>query len=75
MYIAGRSKAKAESAITKLKEQTGKTDVHFLQLDLADIDSAIASAKELASNEQKLDLLFNNGYIRSFDRHSLSAAS
>jgi len=63
VYVAGRSKAKAETAIAKLKEETGKTDVHFLQLDLADIPSAVAAAKELASNEQRLDLLFNNGGV------------
>jgi retinol dehydrogenase 12 len=64
VYIAGRSKAKADTAIAKLKEQTGKDDVHFLQLDLADINSAVEAAKELRSKEQSLNLLFNNGYLR-----------
>ena len=45
VYIAGRSEAKANEAITTLKEETGKTDIHFLKLDLADIQSAIRAAK------------------------------
>ena len=61
VYIAGRSEAKANEAITTLKEETGKTDIHFLKLDLADIQSAITAAKELAAKEQQLDLLFNSG--------------
>jgi len=61
VYIAGRSEAKANEAITTLKEETGKTDIHFLKLDLADIQSAITAAKELAAKGQQLDLLFNSG--------------
>jgi short-subunit dehydrogenase len=60
--VAGRSREKAESAITKLKAETGKVDAHFLKLDLADIKSATTAAKELMSKESRLDLLFNSGY-------------
>jgi NADP-dependent 3-hydroxy acid dehydrogenase YdfG len=62
VYIAGRSETKAEAAITKLKRETGSNKVHFLKLDLADIPSAATAARELASKEPRLDLLFNNGY-------------
>jgi NAD(P)-dependent dehydrogenase (short-subunit alcohol dehydrogenase family) len=62
VYIAGRSETKAETAITKLKSETGSNKVHFLKLDLADIPSAAAAARELVSKEPRLDLLFNNGY-------------
>ena len=54
--MAGRSQEKAESAITKMKAETGKTDAHFLKLDLADIKS-----KEFMAKEGRLDLLFNSG--------------
>ena len=62
MYVAGRSEEKGAEAVTKLKEETGKTNVYFLKLDLADIQSVIAAAQQLVAREQRLDLLFNNGY-------------
>jgi retinol dehydrogenase 12 len=61
VYIAGRSEAKANEAITMLKKETGKMNIHFLKLDLADVQSAITAAKEFTAKEQRLDLLFNNG--------------
>ena len=62
VYIAGRSEEKGTEAITKLREETGKNQVYFLKLDLADIQSVIVAAQEFISKEQRLDMLFNNGY-------------
>ena len=45
-----------------MKTETGKVEAHFLNLDLADIKSATAAAKEYMSKEGRLDLLFNSGY-------------
>jgi retinol dehydrogenase-12 len=61
VYVAGRSEEKGAEAVTKLKEETGK-NAYFLKLDLADIQSVIAAAQQLVASEQRLDLLFNNGY-------------
>jgi NAD(P)-dependent dehydrogenase (short-subunit alcohol dehydrogenase family) len=47
-----------------MKAETGKTDAHFLKLDLADIKSATAAAKEFMAKEGRLDLLFNSGYYQ-----------
>lgn len=44
----------------KLKEVTGKTNVHFLKLDLADLPSCAAAAKELLAKEPNIDILFLN---------------
>ena len=62
VYIAGRSQEKGETAIAKLKEETGNENVHFLKLDLADIPSVVSAAKELISKETRLDILLNNAY-------------
>jgi retinol dehydrogenase 12 len=62
VYIAGRSTDKANEAIPKLVQETGKTDLHFLKLDLADIPSIMKATKEFLSKEQRLDLLVNNAY-------------
>ena len=66
MWIAGRSEEKALKAMETLKAETGNNKVFFLKLDLADIPSCAAAAKELISKEEKLDILFNNAYFFSF---------
>ena len=45
VYIAVRNEEKAKSAITELKDQTGKEAI-FLKLDLADLKSVKSSAEE-----------------------------
>ncbi|KIO29194.1 hypothetical protein M407DRAFT_70802, partial [Tulasnella calospora MUT 4182] len=45
VYMAARSKEKAEDAIAELKSLTGK-DAVFLQLDLANLDSITKAANE-----------------------------
>lgn len=45
VYIAGRSRAKAEAAIKELKERTGK-DALFLELDLASLRGIRKSVAE-----------------------------
>ena len=62
VYLAARNEQKATTAIEKLKEATGKNDVHWLKLDLSDLTSCAAAARELASKETKLDILINNAY-------------
>jgi len=62
VYIGARSEDKAKSAITELKEQTGKEAI-FLKLDLADLKSVKASVKEFTSKEKELHVLFNNAGV------------
>ena len=62
VYIACRSKGRAEAAIERLKKKTGKSDIHFLQLNLSSFDSIRKAAEELKEKETKLDVLFNNAY-------------
>ena len=59
MYIASRSKDKADKAVASLKEATGKEPL-FLELDLADLSSVKKSAEEFLSKEHELHILFNN---------------
>jgi retinol dehydrogenase 12 len=60
VYMAARSEEKANAAIEKLKQVTGKDNVHFLKLDLGNLPSCAAAARELAAKEPKLDILFLN---------------
>jgi len=62
VYMASRSKDKAEAAIQKLKGETGKEAI-FLQLDLASKDAVRKSAAEFKSKETELHVLFNSGGV------------
>ncbi len=62
MYLAARSKEKADTAITSLKAETGREAV-FLQLDLADLSSVQRAAEEFLHIEHELHILFNNACV------------
>ena len=46
----------------RIKEKTGKSDMHFLPLDLSSFESIQKAARELKEKETKLDVLINNAY-------------
>ncbi|KAF8601545.1 NAD-P-binding protein [Ceratobasidium sp. AG-I] len=63
VYMAARSKSKANEAIEWIQAATnGKTPV-FLELDLANLDSVRRAANEFRQKEQELHVLFNNGGV------------
>ncbi|KAI5115554.1 hypothetical protein M0805_001883 [Coniferiporia weirii] len=62
VYIAARSRSKAEATIAELKEKTGK-EALFLELDLASLKSVKKAAGEYRSKESQLHILFNNGGV------------
>ena len=59
VYLAARSKNKAEAAIAELKASTGKEAI-FLELDLSSLVSVRKAAEEFLSKERELHILFNN---------------
>ncbi|RPD71631.1 NAD(P)-binding protein, partial [Lentinus tigrinus ALCF2SS1-7] len=69
VYLASRSKEKADAAIASLKEATGKEPI-FLELDLAHLASVKKAAEEFLSKEHELHILFNNAGLltMSMDR-------
>ncbi|TFK40853.1 hypothetical protein BDQ12DRAFT_680150 [Crucibulum laeve] len=72
IYMACRTRSKAEDAIRDLMEQTGK-EAHFLQLDLADLKSIKAAAEEFQSKEKELHVLFNNAGVMMAPTDQLTA--
>ncbi|KAG8893071.1 hypothetical protein FRB99_002213 [Tulasnella sp. 403] len=62
VYMASRSKAKAEQAIADLKQATGKEAI-FLELDLASLDKITRAANEFKSKEPALHILFNSAGV------------
>ncbi|KAK1227604.1 short-chain alcohol dehydrogenase, partial [Marasmius sp. AFHP31] len=62
VYIACRSREKGESALARLRQETGK-EGHFLKLDLASLVSIREAASEFLRLETKLHILFNNAGV------------
>ncbi|KAF8601573.1 NAD(P)-binding protein [Ceratobasidium sp. AG-I] len=63
VYMAARSKPRADEAIEWLKKETNGKTPRFLQLDLADLDSVRRAAEEFKQKEQELHVLFNNAGV------------
>ena len=59
VYLAARSRARAEAASADLKAETGKEAI-FLELDLSSLASVRKAAEEFLSKEHELHVLFNN---------------
>jgi NAD(P)-dependent dehydrogenase (short-subunit alcohol dehydrogenase family) len=65
VYVAARSSEKASAAISWIKEAhpESKGTLHYLHLDLGDLDGIKASAEAFLKNETRLDVLFNNAGV------------
>ncbi|KAJ7643745.1 hypothetical protein FB45DRAFT_1113961 [Roridomyces roridus] len=61
--VAPDSAKRAREAIKEICESTGKTDIHFLQLDLADLAAVRKAAEEYLLKEQELHVLINNAGV------------
>ncbi|OSX62496.1 hypothetical protein POSPLADRAFT_1170100 [Postia placenta MAD-698-R-SB12] len=72
VYLAARSRERAEAAIQDLQKQTGKTAI-FLELDMSSLASVRKAAKEFMSKETALHVLFNNAGVMWCSIELLSA--
>ncbi|KAF8682753.1 KR domain [Rhizoctonia solani] len=63
VYLAARSKARADEAIQWLERETNGKSPIFLELDLANLDSVREAAEEFMSKEKELHILFNNAGV------------
>lgn len=65
VYIASRSQAKAETAMTTISTLSTSTpgEVRYIHLDLADLGSVREAARVFGREEDKLDVLWNNAAI------------
>lgn len=60
VILACRNRDKAEGAIAEIQQQTGSTDVLYMQLDLASLKSVRCFSQTFLKSESRLDLLINN---------------
>ncbi|CZR70181.1 related to dehydrogenases with different specificities (related to short-chain alcohol dehydrogenases) [Phialocephala subalpina] len=65
VYIAARSEAKAQKTINEIKalHPASAGELVFLKLDLSDLTTIKASAKEFLAKESRLDVLWNNAGV------------
>ena len=75
VYIVGRSKSKAETAIKGIKEAHPSSNgrLEFLELDLADLSTIKPAAEKLKKQERRLDVLTLNAGVMFPPVGSLSA--
>ncbi|KAK5013086.1 oxidoreductase [Cryomyces antarcticus] len=63
MFLAARSQAKAESAVTEIKKTVPNAAITILPLDLSSFDSVKKAVDMFKSRSDRLDLLINNAGI------------
>lgn len=63
IYIACRDAKRAEDALKEIQTRSGSNDVHFLQLDLASMDSIREFSKNFHELESQLHILVNNAGV------------
>jgi NAD(P)-dependent dehydrogenase (short-subunit alcohol dehydrogenase family) len=64
VVLACRNRAKATAAAHEVRTRSLNDDVHIVDLDLADLDSVAACAKETHDRFDRLDVLINNAGLQ-----------
>uniref|UniRef100_K7FKK4 Dehydrogenase/reductase 13 n=1 Tax=Pelodiscus sinensis TaxID=13735 RepID=K7FKK4_PELSI len=60
VILACRDRARGESAVYDIRRESGNSQVLFMHLDLASLDSVRAFAETFLRSEPRLDVLINN---------------
>lgn len=63
LYLAARSKSKAEAAIADIVAVVPTADIKFLELDLASFESVKRAADTILASNDRLDILINNAGV------------
>lgn len=65
VYVAGRSKDKADKSMAEIREKhpSSKGRLEFLSVDLSDLTTIKPSVQEFLSREKRLDVLVNNAGV------------
>ncbi|KAF4457201.1 hypothetical protein F53441_765 [Fusarium austroafricanum] len=63
VYISSRSNERVGKAIAEMHNISPNLDLHFLKLDLQDLQSIKATAADFMTRETRLDILINNAGI------------
>ncbi|TKA66155.1 hypothetical protein B0A55_08566 [Friedmanniomyces simplex] len=63
IFLAARTRSKAEAAIAEIKAAVPNANVTFLELDLSSFASIEQAAKDFQARSDRLDILINNAGI------------
>ena len=63
VIVACRSQEKGKKAEVDIRKESGSSNVHFRQIDLASFKSIRKFAKEVLSKESRIDILINNAGV------------
>jgi retinol dehydrogenase-12 len=63
VYLACRSREKAEAAAASIRQQTDNSDIHLLDLDLSSLASVRACTESFLARDEPLNLLINNAGV------------
>jgi len=63
VYVASRSAEKGEAAVASIKAAAGSSEVFFLALDLADLESVRSCAEGFLARGEPLHVLVNNAGV------------
>lgn len=68
IYIACRDIQRGEEALKEIRKVSGSDNVHFLQLDLASLESVREFVKKFRALEEHLHILINNAGVMACPR-------
>jgi len=63
VYLACRNAEEALKVVEEIKKNTGNENIHFMKLDLGDLESVRNFAKEWQSKNIQIDCLINNAGV------------
>ncbi|MGK9266012.1 SDR family oxidoreductase [Bacillus inaquosorum] len=72
VIMAGRNRNKGEAAIKKIQSSVPSANIHFEELDLADLASIEAFGKRINSKYQNLDVLINNAAVMTIPKRQVT---
>ncbi|RWH94178.1 MAG: SDR family NAD(P)-dependent oxidoreductase [Mesorhizobium sp.] len=72
IVMAGRSRAKGEASIARIRESVPSVKIHFEELDLADLASIEACGKRMRANIKKIDVLINNAAVMTVPQRQVT---
>eukprot|EP00667_Euglena_gracilis_P016927 EG_transcript_17766 len=73
VIITARTSAKGEAAVAQIKEMSGNSDINFIVLDLADLQSVRKCAKEFEEKYGILNVLMNNAGVMAIPQRQVTA--
>jgi len=72
LLILSRASSKTDAAISEIKKLSGNNNIQAIPLDLSDLSSVRACAKEISSKVSKLDVLMNNAGVMAIPSRELT---